>query len=109
MRRIERRLHVALGHRLFQRTKAGVVDKPAQQALYHCLIVKTAQDIVIVSVHLAVTFLNCHYFPFLQSPEKAIDTKKKTATATPSRGKLLQPNYLLLAGNESGKLLALRP
>ena len=76
MRRIERRLHVALGHRLFQRTKAGVVDKPAQQALYHCLIVKTAQDIVIVSAHLAVTFLNCHYFPFLQSPEKAIDTKK---------------------------------
>lgn len=50
--------------------------KPAQQALYHCLIVKTAQDIVIVSAHLAVTFLNCHYFPFLQSPEKAIDTKK---------------------------------
>ena len=44
MRRIERRLRVTLGHRLFQRTKAGVVDKPAQQALYHCLIVKTAQD-----------------------------------------------------------------
>ena len=100
MRRIERRLHVALGHRLFQRTKAGVVDKPAQQALYHCLIVKTAQDIVIVSAHLAVTFLNCHYFPFLQSPEKAIDTKKD-CNSHPLRGKLLQPNYLLLAGNKA--------
>ena len=100
MRRIERRLHVALGHRLFQRTKAGVVDKPAQQALYHYLIVKTAQDIVIVSAHLAVTFLNCHYFPFLQSPEKAIDTKKD-CNSHPLRGKLLQPNYLLLAGNKA--------
>ena len=43
-----------------------------------------------------------------RQPEKVIDAKKD-CNSHPSRGKPLQPNYLLLAGNESGKLLALRP